>query len=224
MATLWPVRGNKWQIRTKTQAKCHLQLQWVNGYKDRRSGKVVISRRTKHSYSESKGTRDHMTVNACTSASGVILLSHIIFSQTYPFGPYARDGPDGALHSISENRYMDNELLYAFINRLFILQTTNPNSKTACVCLMVMGHTWQWMLFCENLCLYCLTPHTTHVFQPVDILIFHPVKKDFNKLTHNLTFVTLGRTEPINCSKTNFTKTFKQSWDSINVALVKKGF
>ena len=32
---------------------------------DRRSGTVVVSRKTKHAYSEIKGTRDHITVNAC---------------------------------------------------------------------------------------------------------------------------------------------------------------
>ena len=57
------------------------------------------------------------------TASGVILLSHIIFSQAHPFGPYPRDGPDGALQSISENGYVDSQLLYAFINRLFIFET-----------------------------------------------------------------------------------------------------
>ena len=55
--------------------------------RDRRSRKVVVSRRTKHSYSEGKGTRDYITLNACMSASWVILLSHIIFSQAHPFGP-----------------------------------------------------------------------------------------------------------------------------------------
>ena len=40
---------------------------------DRRTGKVVVSRNTKQAYCEMKGTRDHITVNACVSASGVIL-------------------------------------------------------------------------------------------------------------------------------------------------------
>lgn len=65
--------------------------------RDRRSVKVAVSRRTQHSYSKSKGTRDHITVNACASASGVILPSYIIFPQAYSSGPYTRDGPDGAL-------------------------------------------------------------------------------------------------------------------------------
>ena len=40
---------------------------------DRRTGKVVVSRNTKQAYCETKGTRDHITVSACVSASGVIL-------------------------------------------------------------------------------------------------------------------------------------------------------
>ena len=57
---------------------------------DRRSGTVVVSRKTKNMYSESKGTRAHITINACVSASGYIMPPHIILSQSYPSGPYAR--------------------------------------------------------------------------------------------------------------------------------------
>ena len=84
------------------------------------------------------------------SASGYIMPPHTIFSQAYPSGPYARDGTDGALYSISDNGYMDSKLFYGFIYKLFI-------------------------------------PH-------------------------------------INCCKTYFTKLFKDSWESITVVLVKKGF
>ena len=48
-------------------------------------------------------------MNAGMSASGVILLSHIIFSQAHPFGAYPKDGPIGAWYSISENGYMDSQ-------------------------------------------------------------------------------------------------------------------
>ena len=40
---------------------------------DRRTGKVVVSRNTKQAYCETKGTRDHITVNAYVSASSLIL-------------------------------------------------------------------------------------------------------------------------------------------------------
>ena len=57
---------------------------------DRRTDKVVVSRKTKQAYSESKGTRDHITVNACVSANGLVLPPHIIFTGAFPSGPYAR--------------------------------------------------------------------------------------------------------------------------------------
>ena len=49
-----------------------------------------------------------ITVNPCVPVSVVILPPHIVFSQAYPSGPYARDGPNWALYSISENGYMDS--------------------------------------------------------------------------------------------------------------------
>ena len=51
---------------------------------DRRTGKVVKSRRTKQGYSESKGTHGHITVNDCVSASGQVLPPHIIFVSSIP--------------------------------------------------------------------------------------------------------------------------------------------
>ena len=76
---------DKLGLRRKPNATFNCDVSMVA--RDRRSRKVVVSRRTKHSYSEGKGTRDYITLNACMSASWVILLSHIIFSQAHPFGP-----------------------------------------------------------------------------------------------------------------------------------------
>ena len=55
-------------------------------------------------------------------------------------------------------------------------------------------------------------------------MIFRPVKAHFNKITQHLKLATLGSSNPINCSKTNFTRIFKEPWESVTVALIKKGF
>ena len=194
---------------------------------DKRLGTVVVSRKTKHTYSESKGTWDHITVNACVSASGYIMPPHIVFSQAYPSGPCAQDGPDGVLYSISDNGYMDSELFYGFISKLFIPHTIHIPGPNL---LILDGHGSHLNIDIINLCeennihLYCLPPHTTHMFQPHDVVIFCPMKAHFNKITQNLKLATLGWSHLINCCKTNFTKIFKEPWESITVALVKKGF
>ena len=56
------------------------------------------------------------------------------------------------------------------------------------------------------------------------MVIFRPVKAYFNKIRQHLKLATLGSPNPINCCKTNFTRIFKEPWDSITVALKKKGF
>ena len=194
---------------------------------DRRTGKVVVSRNTKQAYCETKGTRDHITANGCVSASGLILPTRIIFQQAFPSGPYGRDGPDGALYSISPNGYMDSGLFYGILDKLFISQTQNIEGPKL---LILDGHGSHLSIDSIDLCrrknihMYCLSPHTTHVFQPLDVVIFHPLKAHFNWTTQNLKLATLGWKEPINYCKTNFTKLFKQPWESMTVALIKTGF
>ena len=72
--------------------------------------------------------------------------------------------------------------------------------------------------------MYCLPPHTNHVLQPLDVVIFNPLKTYFNRITQNLKLATLTRKDPINCCKTSFSKLFKQPWESMTGALIKKGF
>ena len=54
---------------------------------DKRSGTVAVSRKTKHTYSESKGTRDHITISTCVLASGYIMPPHIIFFPSLSIWP-----------------------------------------------------------------------------------------------------------------------------------------
>ena len=72
----------------------------------------------------------------------------------------------------------------------------------------------------NNIQLYCLPTHTTHIFQPLDVVVFCPVKSHFNKITQHLKLTTLGWSNPINCCKTNFSKIYKEPWESMTVALV----
>ena len=156
---------------------------------DRHTAKVVVSRKTKQSYSESKGTTDHITVNACVSADGLLLPLHIIFAGAFPSGLYARENPDGALYSVSNNSYMDSMLFYVFMDQLFAPKTRHIAGQKL---LILDGHGLYLDINTIQLCrannihLHCLPPHTTHIFQPLNVVIFHPVKSNFSRLTHSM--------------------------------------
>ena len=121
---------------------------------------------------------------------------------------------------------MDSEIFYGFISELFI---PHINQIARPKLLILDGHGLHLKIDIINLCrensihLYCLPPHTTHFFQPLDVVIFQPVKVHFNKITH-LKLATLGTSNPISCCKTNFTRIFKEPWESITIALIKKWF
>ena len=121
---------------------------------------------------------------------------------------------------------MDSEIFYGFISKLFI---PHINQIAGPKLLILDGHGLHLKIDIINLCrennihLYCLPPYTSHIFQPLDVLIFQPVKAHFNKITH-LKLATLGTSNPISCCKTNFTRIFKEPWESITIALLKKGF
>ena len=70
--------------------------------------------------------------------------------------------------------------------------------------------------------LYCLPPHMTHIFQPLDVAIFHPVKSNFSCLTHSMS--SLPHLDGKKHWETNFTKLFKEPWESMSTALIKTRF
>ena len=82
---------------------------------DRRTGKVVILKKTKQAYAETRGTRDHITANACVFCKWVNFNLSYYLSAGLSIGPYARDDPDGALYLVYPNGYMDSELFYGLL-------------------------------------------------------------------------------------------------------------
>ena len=96
---------------------------------------------------------------------------HIIFSQAYPSGPYSWDGLDGAFYSIRDNGYMDSELFFAFIKKLFIPHTrTVPGPKL----LILDGHGSHLKTDVINLFLYIPLEET-----------FREDQEELKKVEHN---------------------------------------
>jgi hypothetical protein len=86
----------------------------------------VVDRNCKQAYSESKGGREHITTHIAVSASGYVLLLFFIFEKSFPSGPYARNGPENALYTVSPNvNYMDIELFGSWIDKFFIPHTSH---------------------------------------------------------------------------------------------------
>ena len=78
----------------------------------------------------------------------------------------------------------------------------------------------------NNVILYCLPPHTTHLLQPLDILVYKPLKNHFSVITDSITLasVTHGATR-ITVNKTNFPILMKEAFEkTMFINMIISGF
>ena len=183
---------------------------------DLRQGKVVVSRGSKQAHSQSKGSRDHITVNCAISLAGAALPPMIIFEKSFPSSAYVTQGPINALYAKSPNGYMDEELFYSWFSKLFVPQTNHLRKRI----LIIDGHGSHMSLKLidsaieNNVILYCLPPHTAHFLQPLDISVFKPLKNHFSTITDFIVLATEthGATQ-ITVNKINFPILFKEAFE-----------
>ena len=195
---------------------------------DKITSKVIVQRKAKQAYSESKGNRDHITVHACVSAGGRALPPFIIFEKAYPSGPYSRSGPDNGVYASSPNGYMDAELFRLWIVKQFIPETAHIRKP---ILLILDGHGSHMdidtidILVENDIHLFCLPPHTTNILQPLDLAVFRPLKTRFSNITDMVKLASLCSANPLSVTKKNFTALFKVAFEeAMSISTIKNGF
>ena len=139
-----------------------------------KSGKVMAPRGAKSVYAVTSASKQQITTLACINAAGsAIPPMHIFPGERFRSNPL-----EGAVHGAylgrSPSGWMDSDLFYGWIEGHF---TKNiPPARP--VVLLLDGHSSHINLETakyakkEEILLYCLPPHTTHVLQPCDVGFF----------------------------------------------------
>ena len=151
---------------------------------------VLAVKGAKHVYSQSMGTREHITVHACSCTNGTMLPPMIIFSKYFPGSAYTRGGPTNSLYARSESGYIDSELYVLWVKNIFLKYCTSERP----VLLVQDGHKSHMtvdlidLARANDVILFNLPPHTTHATQPLDKNIFKPLKSAFASVLKSVTF------------------------------------
>jgi hypothetical protein len=188
------------------------------------SRRVLAETGQKQVYQRVSGTREQITVMVCANAAGLFLPPSILFP-----GKRLRDIGMAefveAHYSMSPNGWMDSETFMAFLVRF--RDCINANKIQSPVLLLVDGHsthcTMQAATFCKDnqIILYCLVPHSSHLTQPLDVGVFGPMKCAYRK---NVTAWQLQHPDQIP-TKHSFPAIFKKAWkDSAIPSNAAKGF
>ena len=123
-----------------------------------------------------------------------------------------KDGPPGTKYAHSDNGWIDTDLFeHWFINHFL---THAVSSRP--LLLILDGHKTHYQLhICQEarkqeVIIFCLPPHSTHVSQPLDTCVFKPLKTEWNKAIHILQSKNPGA----QITKYNFPRLLKEAWEN----------
>ncbi|KAL8616468.1 hypothetical protein ACOMHN_041071 [Nucella lapillus] len=184
--------------------------------------RVITMMGTKHVYSVTSGTRQQVTVFACSSAVGQYIPPLLIFPYTRDPRFNALEGFEDAFFQKTPNGWITEEVFFTFLRDIFIpsLKSKRP------VVLFVDGHSSHHSMAISTLCeengiiLYCLKAHASHIIQPLDQAFFGTIKPAWNEAVRKYQYET-GES----ITMRTFARTLKKAWDTTaRPEIALKGF
>ncbi|XP_073334858.1 uncharacterized protein [Pagrus major] len=189
--------------------------------------RVILPKSASLGYKPAPGLRDHISVLACFSATGVDIPPFIIYSKAYPGGVcYKTQGPPNALYGWSDSGCVNSELFKKWFLKHFLLHA--PKERP--LLLIFDGHKSPVNLEVveaarkEDIILLCLPPHCSHILQPFDAGLFFLLKQRFAALIGD----GCATDTHFAVSKKEFSGVFKGTYQVVKeeegVRTVKEGF
>ena len=165
-----------------------------------RNANVIGSSSTDRTTIKSPEDREWVSIVETISALGRTLRPLVIFKgktlQTSWF--MSHKIPDW-LYTASENGWTSNAICVRWLEQVFIPETTTSPPRPRL--LLLDGHgshattEFMWKCFQNNIFLYYLIPHSSHVLQPLDLACFSPLKGAYR--AHLLKIANIDDSAPI---------------------------
>ena len=162
----------------------------------------------------------------CGSASGKRLPPYIVYKAKHMYDIWKNGGPPGTLYSVSPSGWMESANFLSWFNKLF-LQNVEHLTKEGPVFLFVDGHYSHLSLDLiytarENgVHLVCFPPNLTHILQPLDVSVYHPLKQAYSAILKEHKLETMAE----NVTKAVFPSLMNKLWyKSFKPSHLQSGF
>ena len=190
---------------------------------EHKPGKLIGEKGTKHLNSITSGDKAQLTVLACVSASGYSMPPMVIFDRKRLKPDHCNGEIPGSVYGLSSKGWIDSELFEVWFTKHFL--THIPAVRP--VLLLLDGHSSHYQLPLiqraakENVIIFCLPPHTTHLLQPLDKTCFSPLKDYWNEECQKYISRNPGRV----INRFNFSEIFARAWKKAMVpSTISSGF
>ena len=175
-----------------------------------RPPKVIAKKGQKKVRYQTSGQKQQITVIGCGSATGHVILPFIIFAAKNFNHLWMKNEVSGSRFAVSDNGWVDHELFSFFLTAHFM---TNALPYRPLL-LLLDGHSTHFepksleLARKNQIIVFCLPPHTTHVYQPLDCSFFKPLKEHWREECHKFYQKNPG----LVISKYNFCGIFQEAW------------
>ena len=188
---------------------------------EHKPSKVVGMKGVKHLNATTSGDKAQLTVLACVSASGYPLPPMIIFDRKKLKPDHTKGEIPSTIYGLSSNGWIDGDLFEDWFMQHFL--THIPAIRP--VLLLLDGHSSHYRPSLlrkageEDVIIFCLPPHTTHLLQPLDKTCFSPLKAYWNEECQK--YMTSNPGHVIN----RFNEVFSRAWKKAMVpSTISSGF
>ena len=185
--------------------------------------KVITQKGVKHSASITTGDKAQITTLACCSAAGYVIPPLVVFDRKKLKPEMTVGEVPGTLYGLSSNGWMDTELFELWFVHHFLAHA--PSCRP--ILLMMDGHSTHFqpsvvrMAAKEEVILFYLPPHSTHLTQPLDKGCFGPLKSAWKEVCHGFLTKNPGKV----VTRYEFSALFGKAWTrSMNMTNVIAGF
>ena len=187
-----------------------------------KSGKILAPIGTRTVYTSCTAQKTQITLVAINASGEILPPMHIFPGERFSYLPL-EGSVRGAYFERSHNGWINTDLFYGWITKFF---SKEIRSETPIV-LLLDGHTTHIDLeiskFCQEdeILLYCLPPHSSHITQPLDVGFFSPLKTNWKRAVDTYRVANVGN--PI--TKEVFARVFKEAWiDTVKTRTIVNAF
>lgn len=134
-------------------------------------------------------------------------------------------GPAGSLYGVSDSGWMERANFLDWFKKLF-LPAIEHLATSPGVVLFVDGHhshlSLELIELAKEKCVHlvCFPPHLTHILQPLDVSVYHPVKQSWAKVLKDYKLESMAEA----VTKVVFPSLIKKLWDSFKTNHIVSGF
>ena len=185
--------------------------------------KVVDRVGAKHPSHIAGQTKEQITVLACTSAAGMTLPPFVIFDRQTLNPEMIRGEIPGSIYGLSAKGWINQELFEVWFMKHFLSYA--PSTRP--LLLLLDGHSSHYCpevirMASENqIIVFALPPHTTHLTQPLDKSAFASLKVCWKQVCHQFHISNPNRV----ITRYDFCKLLSEAWyQAMTVRNITAGF